>query len=343
MENKKNYWRPSGEWGTDLRNNLFLKARLRLTFFYIVVIAVVLAAFSIALYYGFTQNIQDEVDGNFASEQSQEAFISNTVSKLQSEILLIDGCVILLVGGLGFWLAGKTLQPIQETLNTQKRFVADASHELRTPLAIMKTNLEVTLKDKAQASECPQVLASNLEEVERMNRIVEDLLILSRIDSNQERLQFSKTDLSGLIVQSVEKMQVYAGSNNVIIRTDVEQPIYVLGDPHKLKQVLFNVLKNAIDYSNNQGEVKISARKVANQAIVIIEDNGIGISPEDVPHVFERFYRVDKSRSRKQGGSGLGLSIVKWIIQEHRSNISLQSLPGQGTAITISLPLFPSS
>ncbi|MHB8841987.1 MAG: sensor histidine kinase [Candidatus Aquicultor sp.] len=343
MGNTGNYWRPSGVWGTDLRNNLFLKARLRLTFFYVVVIAVVLAAFSIALYYGFTQNIQDEIDGNFANEKSQEAFISNTVSKLQDEILLIDGCIILFVGGLGFWLAGKTLKPIQETLNSQKRFVADASHELRTPLAIMKTNLEVTLKDKVQASECPQALASNLEEVERMNRIVEDLLILSRIDSSQERLQFSKTDLSELIVQTVEKMQVYAGNKNVIIRTDIERPLYVLGDHHKLKQVFFNILKNAIDYSNNLGEVKINARKVANQAAIVIEDNGIGISPEDLPHVFERFYRADKSRSRKQGGSGLGLSIVKWIIQEHRGNISLQSLPDQGTTISISLPLFPSS
>jgi signal transduction histidine kinase len=322
---------------------MFLKARLRLTFFYVAVIAFLMAIFSIALYYGLTQNIQEGVDGEFSSEQSQATFVANTANKLQNEIFLIDGCVILLVGGLGFWLAGKTLQPIQETLDSQKRFIADASHELRTPLAIMKTSLEVALKDKAQTSDNPQVLASNLEEVERMNRIVEDLLVLSRIDSNQERLQFLKTDISGLLAQSVEKMQAYAGNKNVKLGMDSEQPIHVLGDPHKLKQVFFNLLKNAIDYSNDRGEVNVDVRKAANKAIIVIEDNGIGISPEDMPHVFERFYRVDKSRSRKQGGSGLGLSIVKWIIQEHCGTISLQSFPGQGTTITISLPLFPSS
>ncbi|HEY3375376.1 MAG TPA: ATP-binding protein [Candidatus Aquicultor sp.] len=328
---------------TGLERNLFKQARLRLTLFYVAVIAVVLIVVSVVLYYSFSQDIQDEVNGEFSNEQAQTDFVARTITGLQSKIFVIDGAVIILVAGLGFWLAGKTMQPIQKTLAAQKRFVADASHELRTPLTIMKANLEVAMRGTASKGKSDAVLASNLEEVDRMNKIVEDLLVLSRIDNNQEQLQYSRIELSSLVVQSVETICKYAETKDTVIRNEIESPVYISGDHLKLEQAFLNILKNAIDYSGENGEVLIRAKQAGNQIQIAIQDNGIGIAPEDLPYVFDRFYRADKSRSRKLGGSGLGLSIVKWIIEQHRGTISAQSTPGIGTILTISLPLLTSS
>ncbi|MEW5706945.1 MAG: ATP-binding protein [Actinomycetota bacterium] len=339
MESRKNFSRLFEELVIELKSNLFLRARLRLALFYIGVIAALLLVFSLTLYYTSAQNIKENADGEFLSEQAQEAFIDRTVNRLQSELLLIDGAIIFLVGGLGFWLAGKTLQPIKESLDIQKRFIADASHELRTPLAIMKTSLEVALKDAR--GESSGLLSSNLEEVERMNRIVEDLLVLSRIDNKQEHLTFSATNVSELILKCIRKMSTYAGRRSISITQEIEPGLFILADADKLQQAILNVVKNAIDYSNDGETIAVNLKRAGTHAIITVTDNGLGISPDDLPHVFDRFYRADKSRSRKHCGSGLGLSIAQWIIHEHRGDIVLQSSPGKGTTTTILLPLFP--
>lgn len=340
METRKNYCKPLGERVTDLKNNIFFKARLRLASYYVIIIALLLAIFSTFLYFSYAKNIQNDIEGDFPDEQAQAVIVSKTTDRLQEQLVIVDAVVVLFVGGFGYWLAGKTLKPIQKTLDSQKRFIADASHELRTPLTILKTDLEVALRSKTSTDEHSAILTSNLEEVERMRRIVEDLLMLSRIDNDQEILQFSKTDIAGLMQKSVKRMKKYAESRNVCISASAEGPVYVLGDPDKLQQALSNVLKNAIDYSKDKGEVHISLTKADRQANIVVEDNGIGISADDLTHIFDRFYRADKSRSRRQGGSGLGLPIIKWIIQKHHGNISVQSSPDKGTKLTINLPLF---
>ncbi len=340
METRKNYCKPSGERATGLKNNIFFEARLRLASYYVVVIALLLAIFSTFLYFSYAKNVQNDIEGDFPDGQAQAVIVSKTTDRLQEQLIIVDAVVVLFVGGFGYWLAGKTLKPIQKALDSQKRFIADASHELRTPLTILKTDLEVALRAETGTDEHSAILTSNLEEVERMRRIVEDLLMLSRIDNNQEILQFSKTDIASLMQKSVERMKKYAESRNVYVLVSAEEPVYVLGDPDKLQQALSNILKNAIDYSKDEGEVHFSLTRTDRQANVVIEDNGIGISAEDLTHIFDRFYRADKSRSHRQGGSGLGLSIVKWVIQKHRGNISIQSSPDKGTKLTINLPLF---
>lgn len=344
MANERNYSKRSGAWATSSRNNLFFRARLRLTFFYLAAIAIILTVFSIVLYQSFAKNIADEMESDLPDEeQAQTLVVANTVHRLGNLILLIDGTILFLVGGLSYWLAGKTLNPIQKTLEAQKRFTADVSHELRTPLAIMKTELEVALRDKPDANPYSQILSSNFEEVDRMNRMVDNLLSLSRMDSDQEQLQLSPMDLAQLVSQSIGKIKHYAESKGIRLALEAEKSVLISGDPEKIQQAILNIVKNAVDYSPEGGRVEVRVKKSTHTADLIIADHGIGISAEDLPHIFDRFFRADKSRSQKVEGNGLGLSITKWIIQKHHGNMNVQSLPGKGTMVTIRLPSSSSS
>jgi two-component system sensor histidine kinase CiaH len=338
-----NFLKRSEGSATGSEHNLFNQARLRLTLFYVAVITLILVIASLVLFYSIAQDMQEEVEGEFVSEKAQTVFVEKTITGLETKIFMIDSLVIIMIAGLSYWLAGKTLQPIQRSLTSQKRFVADASHELKTPLTIMKSNLEVAMRKASQKGNNNPILAVNLEEVERMNKIVEDLLTLSRIDNNQEQLQFSRTDISLIASDSVEKLRGYAENRNVDMQIQTENSLYVFGDYYRLEQAFINIVKNAIDYSSQEGKVFVSVEQAYNQAIISFQDNGIGMESEEQKHIFDRFYRIDKSRSRKQGGSGLGLSIVKWIIDQHHGSISVQSTLGNGTKVIISLPLLLSS
>jgi two-component system sensor histidine kinase CiaH len=328
------------DWVIGLKNNLFFRARFRLTLFYLAVIAVLLIISSLVIYQRFISEITDELEGDFPSEHVQDIIVAKEIRRLRDTILFTDGTILFLIGGLAFWLAGKTLKPIQRTLEAQKRFTADASHELRTPLAIMKTTSEVTLRGKADVKQYTQALSSNLEEVDRMNQIVENLLSLSRMDTSEENFHLSRIDLSQLVSRSIGKINSCAAIKNIQLLQVASETIFVMGDAYKLQQAFFNVLKNAIDYSNNNGKIEVSIKRCGDKAEVAIADNGIGISAKDLPHIFDRFFRADKSRSQKARGSGLGLSITKWVIQKHHGNIIVQSSLGHGTVVTVSLPAF---
>ncbi|MHB1390089.1 MAG: sensor histidine kinase [Thermoleophilia bacterium] len=335
--------KPSREWVTGLISNLFVRARLRLALFYIIVMVVLLTVFSTVLYFSYRQNIQNNFEDNVSSQQIESLIIERTLGRLQQQLILIDGLIIILVGGIGYWLAGKTLKPIKGALDAQKRFAADASHELRTPLTIMKTSTEVALRGKLENVDAVKaLLASNLEEVERMSHIVEDLLQLSRIDNDQERLQLARTDLTSLTINTIDNIGEYASHHDIQVISEIENDVYVFGDGDKLRQALLNIIKNAIDYSRVGGKVTVSLKTDNSRAQILIRDDGIGISSVDLPHIFERFYRADKSRSGQHGNSGLGLGIVKWIVEKHRGDITVKSTPGSGTTIFINLPLFSS-
>ncbi|MHB0866514.1 MAG: sensor histidine kinase [Thermoleophilia bacterium] len=344
MEKRKTSLKPLREWATGLTNSLFVRARLRLALFYILVMVVLLTVFSTVLYFSYRQNIQNNFEEEVSSRQIESLIIERTLGRLQQQLILIDGLIVILVGGIGYWLAGKTLKPIKGALDAQKRFAADASHELRTPLTIMKTSMEVALRGKLENIDAVKaLLASNLEEVERMSHIVEDLLQLSRIDNDQERLQLARTDLTGLTMNTIDNIGEYASRHDIKMISEIEKDVYVFGDADKLRQALLNIIKNAIDYSRVGGEVQVSLKKDNSRAQMLIRDDGIGISGTDLPHIFERFYRADKSRSGQRGNSGLGLGIVKWIVEKHNGEITVKSRPGSGTTVFIILPLFSSS
>jgi heavy metal sensor kinase len=219
-----------------------------------------------------------------------------------------------------------------------RRFTADASHELRTPLTAIRTEAEVALSQPLGEADCRPLLGSILEECERLTRLTEQLLTLAREDAGVAPQVREPVDLVALVRGVVDTMRPLAESKGVGLDAETDGPVEVRGDGARLRQVVYNVVDNAIKYTPGGGEVVVAAVRRAGEAIVAVRDTGVGIPAEHLPHVFDRFYRVDRARSREQGGTGLGLSIARSIVLAHRGRISLDSTPGRGTLCTVSLP-----
>ncbi len=311
-----------------------------MTFFYIAVIFIILAIFSIILYFSFINNIEEDIEGDFANNQAQAAVILKAANQLKNLIILIDIAILVVISWSSFWLAGRTLLPLQRNYELQKQFMTDASHELRTPLSIMKTDLEVELKNPKDLKKSLQIHSSNLEEVNRMSRIVDELLLISRLENNQEVFRFSSIELFPIIQKTVKNIEIYAKTKNISFSFDIiKESLNILGDANKLMQAFYNILKNAIDYSKNGGKISVSLRRIDSKAKLTISDQGIGIAKEDLPYIFDRFYRADKARSNEVIGSGLGLPITKAIINNHKGTITIQSSLGKGTEVVLIFPL----
>jgi heavy metal sensor kinase len=220
-----------------------------------------------------------------------------------------------------------------------RRFTADASHELRTPLTAIRAETEVALRRALSLPEQQQLLASILEECERLTRLTDQLLSLSREDAGLSQPVREEVNLGSLIRQAVETMRPAAENKKLQINSCPNGRVVVSGDEARLRQVLYNLLDNAIKYTPEGGSIQVQLGLDKTKAIITVEDSGIGIPAEHIPRVFDRFYRVDKARSREQGGTGLGLSIARTIVQSHSGQIELASQPGQGTRFTVRLPL----
>jgi len=222
-----------------------------------------------------------------------------------------------------------------------RQFSADASHELKTPLTILKGEIEVGLRKRRRLEEYRKILNSNLEEVNHMTQIVNDLLFLSKADMGEVHLQRHRTNLTQLVSEICVQAETIAISKGIRIGTSNDSDVAVIGDRLRLRQLLLNLVDNAIKYTSEGGEMTISLEKDDGKGRLKVTDNGMGIAPEDQPHIFDRFFRVDKARSREAGGSGLGLSICKWIVEAHGGEISVESEVGKGSVFTVTLPLAP--
>jgi len=227
---------------------------------------------------------------------------------------------------------------LESSFTQMRQFSSDASHELRTPLTVLKGQSELALGKERQPEEYQEVISSNLEEVQYMSKVLEDLFLLSKSDENQIALDFESVDLKSLVEEVCKHAEIIAAEKNIKIVIAYLEPVQVYGDPVRLRQMIWNVVVNGIKYTQHDGEVKISVQDKGDGVLIIIQDNGIGISEEDLPLVFNRFYRVDKARSRQEGGTGLGLSICKFIVGAHKGNINLESKLGEGTKFKITLP-----
>ncbi len=219
------------------------------------------------------------------------------------------------------------------------RFSADASHELRTPLTILQLELEGLINSHRLSPLVADQIGSALEETHRMSHIVEKLLVISRLDAGEVKMEKSRLELGGLAASVAEQMRLLAEEKGIVLRSRLENGIYVEGDRSRLQQVIVNLIDNAIKYTPEGGLVVIEVRRDGDRAVFEVSDNGVGISAEALPHVFERFYRADKARSRKSGGAGLGLSIVKAICTAHGAEIRVVSREGQGSRVSVELPL----
>ncbi|MDY3027361.1 MAG: HAMP domain-containing sensor histidine kinase [Candidatus Faecivicinus sp.] len=228
-----------------------------------------------------------------------------------------------------------------ETLDRSRNlFVSNASHELKTPLSTMKILIETILyQDPIDPGMAREFLSDVNKEIDRLNRIVSDLLTLVNIDSGGMKLSISDIDLHELLLEQVKRLAPLARENGIELECSAKEALETPGDAVKLQQVIYNVIDNAIKYTPRGGSVQASLARSGKRAIIRVTDTGIGIPAADLPHVFDRFYRVDKARSRATGGTGLGLSIVKQIVMLHGGTITATSEEGKGSTFTIDLPL----
>jgi heavy metal sensor kinase len=247
--------------------------------------------------------------------------------------------------------SGDAIDQLTQTLNKMldrldlayeqaSRFSADASHEIRTPLSILRGEMEDILNEPPMPATWRDRIGAILEETEHLSSIVEGLFSLARLDAGEAKIKNERCDLSELTRTTLDQMRLMADEKNISVTVDAPKPVYVTGDAARLRQVIVNLLDNAIKYTMPGGNVTISAQTIGSNASLTVKDNGAGIPSDALPHIFERFYRADKVRSHPSiQGAGLGLSIVQAICQAHGGSIDASSQEGVGTTLTVTLPL----
>ena len=233
------------------------------------------------------------------------------------------------------------LSRLEDSFRKIKQFSADASHELRTPLTILRGETEVALRWAKSPEEFRRMLASNMEEIDRMSRIIENLLSLAKSDAGEMSLEVKDFSLSDLVQELYLQSKTLGEAKEIAVSLQlaVAKEIHLHGDALRLRQVFLNLISNAIKYTPAGGAVNLTLALDGSDAVVTIADTGIGIPADHLPHIFDRFYRIDKARNREDGGIGLGLSIVKSIIDAHSGRITVTSTPQVGSTFTVALPL----
>lgn len=230
----------------------------------------------------------------------------------------------------------RLLERLERSFEQQSRFVSDAAHELRTPLATLRTNLELVLSNPHATLADYREMASALERaLERLERLVNDLLLLAR---GEKDIRVESVYLEVLIGDVIQELELLAQSYQVSLRCNITDEAVVQADAPLLAQAISNLVRNGIHYNHPGGSVTVTVHREADGVAISVEDTGIGIAPEEKSHIFERFYRIDQSRARHRGGSGLGLSIAAHIVQLHGGHIQVESTPGAGSTFTVWLP-----
>jgi heavy metal sensor kinase len=228
---------------------------------------------------------------------------------------------------------------LDDAFQNSKRFVADASHELRTPLTVLRGELEVLAQDGELSAETRERLGSLLEEVERLVKIVERLFALSRLDAGEAQSEWVRFDIAELASSTADQMALLAEDRRITVTCAGDPRVMVEGDRARLKQVVVNLLDNAIKYTPEGGALTVRIRSVGARAVLEVSDTGVGLAPDDVAHVFDRFFRADRTRSRFPDGAGLGLAIVKSICHAHQGDVEVDSALGKGSCFRVLLPL----
>jgi heavy metal sensor kinase len=247
--------------------------------------------------------------------------------------------------------SGDELQRLSETLNSMlgrlessfnriTQFTADASHELRTPLALMRTTTEVSLRTSQTVSDYREAQEEVLVELEKTSSLVEKLMLLARADAGVESLQRLPVNVADCLQEACKDGHILAEAKQVSFRQNIDSPTLVVeGDSHALHRLFLILIDNAVKYTPSGGSITVGLTGSDDSAVAEFRDTGIGISAQDLPNIFDRFYRADKARSREFGGVGLGLSIARWVAQAHRGSIKVQSTPGAGSVFRVRLPL----
>jgi heavy metal sensor kinase len=224
-----------------------------------------------------------------------------------------------------------------------RQFSSDASHELRTPLTVMRGETELALRRPRETEDYKAVMESNLEEIDRMTRIVDELLFLSRADMGEVKMEHLPVPLDSLIEDVQRQASLLGQERDVQVVLSSTAPAVVSGDELRLRELFLNLVDNAIKYSRSGGTVEMALTIEQGQARLSVTDHGIGIAQEDRPQIFDRFYRTDNARAHTKKGTGLGLAICAWIAESHHGHIEVQSKVGEGSTFTVLLPLAPAA
>ncbi|MBR0261566.1 MAG: sensor histidine kinase [Selenomonadaceae bacterium] len=276
----------------------------------------------------------------------QTLYVGKDVTALYSGLqkatyaqVVLGFVALLIASAIGYYMAGRALVPLKEAYDKQKQFAADASHELRTPLAVVMASADLLLADPSIENPfLRQVLEDLKSEVKKMTNLVSDLLMVARSDNNALKVKIQRLDLTEILKQVIRTMTPIAEKKNIRLAGENFTKVMINADEQKIKQLAIILVDNAIKYTPEDGAVLVRLEKVeASRVVFAVMDSGIGIAPEDLDKVFERFYRVDKARSREMGGNGLGLAIAAEIVKLHDGKISVASKLGEGTKFTVEL------
>lgn len=333
---------------------MFQSATLKLTGWYLSILMSISIIFSVCIYSIASQEVgnrlqdlqlryeQSAANTDIATIDPQYNQFRNTQNSVANTNLFFSlayvNVVIFLAGGIGSYaLARRSLRDIESMHNAQSRFTSDASHELRTPLAVMKSEIEVILRDKkASKSDLRETLQSNLEEVDKLSRLSKVLLQLSKIDHTD--ISFSKVNIK-VVINSVIK-RLNQPKQRIVVTTSSNIP-NIRANIDSIEELCLILLDNALKYSPADSVIAVAITKRSSKVCIEISNLGKGIAPDDLPHIFDRFYRADTSRTRgNQAGHGLGLALAKKIVEIHHGELSVTSAPDQETVFSVLIPTY---
>lgn len=334
---------------------MFKSARIKITAWYLLAILVISFVFSIAIYRTISSdltaryvNIENYIKSNVRDMEKippiLKDILQNDLQTAKQRVIIMllfaNGAIIIISAFVGYFLAGRTLRPIEEMVEEQNRFIADASHELRTPLAALKTSTEVALREKKiSGAEARKILEENLEDIGSLELLSERLLHLSQYQKGEKVLAFERMSLGKSMNVSYKKILPLARKKNIKVNIEVNDN-YIEADRVSIEEIILILLDNAVKYTPDGGKVSISSQIEGRNAIIKVIDSGPGIDPMDIPRIFDRFYRADHSRSKiKVSGFGLGLPIVKRVVELHHGSVSVSSKIGSGSTFIVRLPV----
>jgi two-component system sensor histidine kinase CiaH len=336
---------------------MFKSARLKLTAWYLLIIMLISISFSIAIYKilssEFTRGFERFHHLYYTQKNTyfsrnlpppppsllEQKYIQDSKERVRLILLEINLIILGISGVAGYFLAGRTLRPIKVMVDEQNRFVTDASHEFRTPLTALKTSIEVYLRDKKHdTKKADDLIKTSLVEVNNLELLSESLISLAQYDKNYSSGTFETVSLQKAINEACKKVSPLAKKKNIMLRNKTEE-YFVKGDYSSFVELFTIFLDNAIKYSPQKSNINIAIKPKDGFVTVEISDEGFGISTEDIPHIFNRFYRVDRSRSKQKAkGYGLGLAIAKRLVNVYKGSIDVSSEVSKGTTFFITFP-----
>ncbi|MBU1000013.1 HAMP domain-containing histidine kinase [Patescibacteria group bacterium] len=331
---------------------MFERTRLKLTAWYLLIIMLISISFSVAIYGVLAQelnrvermqrlrqerlySIEQRVQPRLVIDQE---VLKESKNRLSVALVLINLAILVAAGVAGYFLAERTLRPIKDMVDEQSRFITDVSHELRTPLTSLKSEIEVNLRDKnLKIDDATKLLQSNLEEVNNLQYLSDNLIKLTQYQK-KTRTNFEKVNLKEISENAQKKIVNLARRKDILIRNQIKS-IVINGDKQSLLELFVIFLDNAIKYSSKGKTVVLTSKKTDHSVVINFKDTGLGIDENDIPRLFDRFFRVDGSRTKSEvRGYGLGLSIAKQIIEKHDGSIKVESELGKGTIFSVYFP-----